>query len=178
MTNRLLPLLTCKQVASTQLEHVSYISGLRGGSAATGRASCFVHAVVTPQLLCVATAGPSSSTSSSSGGRVACYAVGDQLPEPAPALLAAAAAGSPGRGPAVTGMMIRVSSLVREKTRTGAAGAAGAAPEPWPAVHEGVSATELQLDLGAFPQLGQLYLRVPQDAWGPFIAPAHGVSCR
>ncbi len=159
----------------TQLKNASRVSGLRGGSAATGRASCFVHAVVTPQLLCVAAAGPSSSTSSGSAGRVACYALGDQLPEPAAALMAAAAAASPGPGPAVAGMMIRVCS----PSPTGmAAGAAGAASLPWPAVREGAAATELQLDLGAFPQLERLSLE--SDSRGPFIAPAHTpeVGCR
>jgi hypothetical protein len=159
------------------LENTLCVSGLRGGPAATGRASCFVHAVMPPQLLCVAAAGPSSSTSSSSGRRVACYALGDQLPEPAAALLAAAAAASPGPGPAVVGMMLRFGSP--SPTGTGA-GAAGAASLPWPALREGAAATELQLDLGGLPLLRRLFLRVPQVAWAPFIAPAHTpeVGCR
>ncbi len=89
------------------------------------------------------------------------------MPEPAAALMAAAAAASPGPGPAVTGMMISVCSL--DSAGTGAAGAAGAASLPWPAVREGAAATELQLDLGGFPQLERLSF----DSWGPFIAPAH-----
>jgi hypothetical protein len=155
----------CTQVGQVQLGRVQQGSvemerderdtimiGLRGGSASTGQG--LLSPCVTPELLCSGAAGPSSSSPSGCGGPVACYELDPLSRGPVAALLAAADAAWPGRGPAVTELQLGVRPLPLGGTGAGV----GAA------VPAGGSAIELQLDLGPFPQLERLSFRADYNA--------------
>ncbi len=126
------------------------LSGLWGGSAAALRpCSCHLQTSALPVQQGQAAVLGGGASGSGGGARAgACFELDVRLPD----LLAAAAAASPGPSP-VTDLHLRVT---QPGPAEAAGGAAGRAHQPPAAT--GPAATELRLDLEAFPLLERIFL--------------------